>query len=139
MTERVRVRNTTTYDIGLMTMNGFGYNIKPGLFIMMNRDDVEYNMALAPSLFTPPARLVVEDEELNHLAGIEEAKTATYTDAELEKVLKGAAPKLKSFLDENKLNEHIIERVARMAEKMDLPASKIKVLQEVLPQRNFVK
>lgn len=139
MADRVRVRNTTKYDIGLVTMNGFGYNIKPGLFMMMNRDDVEYNMALAPMLFEAPARLVVEDVELSQIVGIEDPKTATPTDAELNKILKGSAAKLKDYLEENKRNEHILERIAALAKQADLPASKIRVMQEALPQRDFVE
>lgn len=139
MADRVRVRNTTKYDIGLVTMNGFGYNIKPGLFMMMNRDDVEYNMALAPTLFEAPARLVVEDVELSQIVGIEDPKTATPTDAELNKILKGSAAKLKDYLEENKRNEHILERIAALAKQADLPASKIRVMQEALPQRDFVE
>lgn len=139
MADRVRVRNTTKYDIGLVTMNGFGYNIKAGLFMMMNRDDVEYNMALAPTLFEAPARLVVEDVELSQIVGIEDPKTATPTDAELNKILKGSAAKLKDYLEENKRNEHILERIAALAKQADLPASKIRVMQEALPQRDFVE
>ena len=139
MADRVRVRNTTKYDIGLVTMNGFGYNIKAGLFMMMNRDDVEYNMALAPKLFEAPARLVVEDVELSQIVGIEDPKTATPTDAELNKILKGSAAKLKDYLEENKRNEHILERIAALAKQADLPASKIRVMQEALPQRDFVE
>lgn len=138
MAERVRVRNTTNYDIGLMTMNGFGYNIKPGSFIAMNRDDVEYCMSIAPRLFTPPSRLVVEDEELSQIVGINNYKEATYSDADLQKVLKGTAAKLKEFLEKNREEEHIVERICRMAKTSDLAASKIKVLQEFLPQRDFM-
>lgn len=138
MADRVRVRNATKYDIGLTTMTGFGYNIKPGLFIMMNREDVEYNMALAPKLFEAPARLVVEDAELSQVVGIEDPKEATPTDADLIKVLKGNANRLKEYIDTNKENEHILERLAVLAKEADLPASKIKVLQDALPQRDFI-
>lgn len=138
MADRVRVRNATKYDIGLTTMNGFGYNIKPGLFIMMNREDVEYNMALAPRLFEAPARLVIEDVELSQIVGIENPKEATPSDADLAKVLKGSASKLKDYVVANKQNEHILERLAGLAKEADLPASKIKVMQEALPQRDFI-
>ena len=138
MSDRVKVRNVTTYDIGLATMNGFGYNIKPGLFVLMSRDDVEYNMALAPSMFEPPARLVVEDEELSMQVGITDTQHATYTDAELEKVLKGSAQKLKAFLEENREHDHIMERIIQMAQKADLPGSKLKIFQDMFPQREFI-
>ena len=139
MSDRVRVRNATKYDIGLTTMNGFGYNIKAGFFIMMNREDVEYNMALAPRLFEAPARLVVEDAELSQMVGIEDVETATYTDADLEKLLRGKPQELKAFMEKNLNNEHILERIAGLAKKLDLPASKIRVMQEALPQRDFVE
>lgn len=138
MTEKVRVRNTAPYDIGVMGLNGIGYNIKSGLFILMNREDVEYNMALAPKLFEKPAMLVVEDEELSMNMGIDDVKTATYTDADLEKAIKSSASKFREFLQENSENKHILERVAKIVKKMDLPASKIRALQEVLPHRDFV-
>lgn len=138
MADRVRVRNTTKYDIGLVTQTGLGYNIKAGLFITMSRDDVEYNMALAPKLFVKPAQLVVEDDELSQSVGIDSFKEAAISDAEIEKVLKGTAAKMKAFVQENKENHHILEALAGKAEKMDLPASKIRVLQEVLPFRDFL-
>lgn len=138
MADRVRVRNATKYDIGLTTMTGFGYNIKPGLFIIMNREDVEYNMALAPRLFEAPARLVVEDVELSQAVGIDDPKAATPSDQELLKILKGNAGKLKDYIEKNRMNEHILERLAGLAKDADLPASKIKVMQDALPQRDFI-
>lgn len=139
MTERVRVRNATKFDIGLVSQTGLGYNIKAGLFITMNRDDVEYNMALAPKLFEKPAMLIVEDEDLSQSVGIEDYNKATYSEADIEKILKGTTAKLKAFVDENKEHHHIIEMLATASEKMDLPTSKVKILKEVLPFRDFVE
>lgn len=138
MADRVRVRNTTPYDIGVMTQNGLGYNIKAKLFLMLNREDVEYIMAIAPKLFSHPAQLVVEDEELTQAAGIETVKEAAYDDATIEKILKGSASKLKTFVEENKKNLHVLEMLCLASAEMDLPVSKVKVLQEVMPQRDFM-
>lgn len=138
MADRVRVRNTTPYDIGVVTQNGLGYNIKAKLFMMLNREDVEYIMAIAPKLFAHPAQLVVEDEELTQAAGIETVKEAAYDDAAIEKVLKGSVAKMKAFVEENKRNLHVLEMLCQAASTMDLPVSKIKVLQEAMPHRDFM-
>lgn len=138
MADRVRVRNMTPYDIGVMTQNGLGYNIKAKLFVMLNREDVEYIMAIAPKLFAQPAQLVVEDEELTQAVGIESVKEAAYTDADIDKVLKGSVAKLKTFVEDNKKNLHVLEMLCQASSDMDLPVSKVKVLQEAMPQRDFM-
>lgn len=136
MTDKVRVRNVSTYDIGLRAINGIEYNIKAGLFIPMNRDDVEYNMALAPKLFEAPPQLVVQDEELNNIMGVDVASEICDKTV-AEKYLKGAANKLRAWLTENN-KPNVLEVVFKTAEGMDLPASKIKVLQEFMPNRDFM-
>lgn len=139
MADRVRVRNTTKFDIGVVTINGIEYNIKAGLFILMNRDDVEYNMALAPKLFREPSMLVVEDDELSLNMGIEDYNKAAMTDDEVVKALKGTVPKLKAFLAEHKGEKHVMQTVWDLAKDMDLPASKIKALGEAFPDREFIE
>lgn len=138
MTEKVRVTNVTPYNIGLKAQNGIEYNIKPHLFVTMNREDVEYNMAIAPRLFSSPAQLIVSDEELNSMMGIDAEKANVCDSATIEKALKGTAAKLKTWLAENK-QPHVLESVYEVAMKMDLPASKIKVLQEFMPLREFIE
>ena len=137
MNERVRVRNVATYNVGLTAQNGIEYNIKPGTFQTMNREDVEYNMAVAPALFAVPARLVVEDDVLNEMMGIDHSENGIVDAAVAEKYLKGSANKLREWLNEN--NEpHVLEIVCKAAEKMDLPTSKVRVLQEFVPARDIV-
>lgn len=136
MTDKVRVRNVSTYDIGIRAINGIEHNIKAGLFIPMNRDDVEYNMALAPKLFEAPPQLIVEDEELNNIMGVDVASEIC-DKAVAEKYLKGAANKLKAWLTENN-KPNVLEVVFKTAKEMDLPASKIKILQEFMPNRDFM-
>ena len=136
MTERVRVRNVTTFNVGLKAQNGIEYTIKPGTFQTMNREDVEYNMAIAPKLFAIPPRLVVEDEDLNEMMGIDVAAIEVIDGAVAEKYLKGTAAKLRTWLEENN-QPHVLEIVWETAQKMDLPTSKVKVLQEFVPSRSM--
>lgn len=138
MTERVRVRNVTTFNVGLKGQNGIEYNIKAGTFQTMNREDVEYNMAIAPKLFAAPARLVVEDESLNEMMGIDPTSNEVIDAAVAEKYLKGSAAKLRTWLEENK-EPHVLEIVWEAAQKMDLPTSKVRVLQDFVPSRNMIE
>ena len=138
MSDKVRVRNVTKYNIGLTNQSGVGYNIKPGLFITMTREDAEYNMAIAPKLFAVPARLVVEDEDLNEVMGIDHTAQEVIDETVAEKYLKGSVAKLRTWLEEN--NEpHILEIVYQTAEKMDLPASKVKIIKEFIPVRDLME
>ena len=51
MGERVRITNETLHDVGLRNQNGIEYNIRPGTFIALPRDDAEYMVAIARRLF----------------------------------------------------------------------------------------
>lgn len=138
MIERVRVRNVAPYNVGLKAQNGIEYNIKAGTFQTMNREDVEYNMTIAPALFAAPARLIVEDEELNEIMGIDPAESEIVDAAVAEKYLKGSAAKLRAWLEENR-EPHVLEIVCEAAQKMDLPTSKVRILQEFVPGRNLTE
>ena len=135
--DRVRVRNTTLYDIGLKSQSGIEYSIRPHAFNTLPREEVEYSMAIAPSLFSVPCQLVVEDEELNQIANIDPTVEGVVVTPEVcEKYLKGSPAKLKAWLEENRY-PHVLEQVCQAAEKMDLSMSKMKILKEIMPKRNF--
>lgn len=136
MNDRVRVNNVTPYAIGLKSQSGVEYNIRPHAFVMMHRDDVEYNMAIAPKLFSSPVRLVVEDQDLNNIMGVVPAEEVACDIETIEKMLKGSASKIESWMNDNNY-PHILETVFEVAKTMDLPASKIKVLQKFMPNRDL--
>lgn len=132
----IKVVNVTLHDVGLRRMNGIDCNIKAGLFAYLSKEDIEYNMAIAPSLFEPPMQLVVQDEELNNVLGIT-ADTEICNKETVEKKLKGTAAKLKVWLEENN-KPHVLEQVYQCAMEMeDLPANKLKVLKSFMPLRDF--
>lgn len=136
MNERVRVNNVTPYAIGLKSQSGVEYNIRPHAFVMMHRDDVEYNMAIAPKLFASPVRLVVEDQDLNDIMGVVPTEEIACDTETIEKMLKGSASKIEAWIGDNNY-PHILETVFEVAKGMDLPASKIKVLQKFMPNRDL--
>lgn len=136
MNERVRVNNVTPYAIGLKSQSGVEYNIRPHAFVMMHRDDVEYNMAIAPKLFASPVRLVVEDQDLNDIMGVVPTEEIACDIETIEKMLKCSASKIEAWMNDNNY-PHILETVFEVAKTMDLPASKIKVLQKFMPNRDL--
>lgn len=138
MNDRVRVNNVTPYAIGLKGQNGIEYNIRPHAFVTMHRDDVEYNMAIAPKLFASPVQLVVEDQDLNAIMGVDPTTEVSCDKGEIEKMLKSSANKIEAWMNENNY-PHVIETVFEVAKEMDLPASKSKVLQKFMPNRNIVE
>lgn len=135
---RVKVRNVTKYNIGLRGQNGMGYNIEAGSFRMIPSEDVEYNMVSAPSLFGNPASLVVESEELNASVGIDPSEIEIVDAATAEKYLKGSTAKLRAWLTENNV-AHVRQAVLDAAKNVDLPMSKIRVLEEFFPANNFAE
>lgn len=138
MNDRVRVNNVTPYAIGLKSQTGVEYNIRPHAFVTMHRDDVEYNMAIAPSLFRSPARLIVDDNELNEIMGVAPEAEVSCDKETIDKILKSSAAKIEAWLNENN-QPHVIETVYAVAKTMDLPASKTKVLQKFMPNRDITE
>lgn len=128
MTEKVRVVNQTRYDIGLKLMNGGERNIHGGSFIILSRDDVEYVMGLAPKLFAAPCQLLVQDEVLLQDFGIAEKVEEVKIDKEeIGRKLTGSAKNLKAWLDSIEA-PFLLDIIREVADGMDLPASKQKIL-----------
>lgn len=126
MSDKVRVVNQTRYDIGVRLMNGIERNIHGGSFIVLDRDDVEYVMSIAPKLFAAPSQLLVKDDELLQTLGVAESeKEATVDREEIRKKISGSAKNLKAWLDTVEA-PFVLDIVFQLAKEMDLPASKQK-------------
>jgi hypothetical protein len=132
MNERVRVINQTRYGIGIRLANGIERNIAAGTFAVLARDDVEYLMSIAPKLFEAPCQLLVQDDELLQDYGVANKVEDVKIDREeIGRKLAGSAKNLKAWLDT--VNEpFVIDIVREIAEKMDLPASKTRIIKEKL-------
>ena len=90
---RAKVTNCTKHAIGVRLINGIERNIPAGGYFKLPKEDIEYNMSIAPSLFAVPCQLRVEDEELNELAGIDlSVENLTTDEAVIEKKLKVTLP-----------------------------------------------
>lgn len=138
MENRVRITNTSQHDVGLLNQNGIGYNIRPGTFITLSREDAEYMVAIAPKLFASAdhaGELRIDNEELAKDLNIAAPGDPTPADESIiRKGLGGSLNAMKKYLS-NITDPYLIECVYQTAKKMDLPQSKMNVLKEAFPEK----
>lgn len=136
--DRVRITNTSQHDVGLVNQNGVEYNIRPGTFIALTKDDVEYMVAIAPKLFASAERaaeLRIDNEELAKDMNIAAPGDPTPADESvIRKALGGNLTQLRKYVS-NIEDPYLIEAIYQTALKMDLPQSKMNILREVFPQK----
>lgn len=141
----IRVRNNMRYNIGVTLLSGAERNIAPGSFTMLTEDDIEYiNSQSSPHKrpFTTGRLSVETDTETkeNLDAVLEvgaEGVEAFASRDEIESKLKLSAKAMKEWLSEIKSQDFLFE-VSEVAKGMDLPASKVKVIQEFVPYASLV-
>ena len=138
MADRVRITNTSTHDVGLVTQSNIEYNIRPGAFITLTKDDAEYMVAIAPKLFATKERageLRIDNEELAKDLNIAApGDPSPADDAVVKKNLSGSANQIKKYVSEIE-DPLLIDAICRMAKEMDLPLSKMRVVKEAFPQK----
>ena len=134
----IKVYNKRKYDIGLILANGTERVVHPGSFVMLSRNDIEFLMSIAPSLFEGEKQLAIEDKALEVQLGVIENEQEEILDAEvIRKKLAQRVGMMKVWLDA--INEpYLLDAVYDVAVTMDLPASKLQVLQEKMPNREFI-
>ena len=133
--KRAKVTNCTKYAIGVRLINGIERNFPAGSSLRLPKEDIEYIMSIAPSLFA----VRVEDEELNELAGIDlSVENLTTDEAVIEKKLKGPIGAMKTWI-EPITQKHMLEAIYQVAKKLDLPVSKMKILKEKMPEHYFLE
>ena len=141
MSDKIRLTNTTKFDIGIVLPDKpLGMNIKPGSFTLVTQDDVDYLMSMCDLL--QRGFLQVDEahkaEVLGQMGIVEEDSVAFMTDEDIEKKLNGTVKKLQEWL--NDIDDNImLGRIADIACGMDsLSASKLKILQSKMPERDFL-
>ena len=137
--EKTRVYNPRKYDIGLLLQNGSERVIHAGSFALLSRDDIEYLISIAPALFENEKQLRIEDRALAAQLGVIDSEQAEVLDAEtIQKKLGLRISQLKTWLD-NISEPYLLDAVYDVAMTMDLPASKLQLLQERMPDKEFIR
>lgn len=137
--DKIRVYNRRKYAIGLVLQSGVERVIQPGTYVPLSLDDIEYAASMAPQLFEDEKQLQLEDRELaSRLGFILDASQPPLDAEEIRKKLSMRLPQVKAWLDT--IHEgYLLDAICDAAATMDLPASKLQLLQDRLPDRDFLK
>ena len=137
--EKIRVYNPRKYAIGVILQNGAERSILPGSFALLTKDDIEYLASIAPALFEGEKQLRLDDRNLAvDLGFIESVDQPVLDDEEIRKNLGQRTSAVKAWL-EGIHEAYLLDVICDVAAQMDLPASKLQLLQERMPEREFLK
>ena len=137
--------NKCKFDIGVTLSNGQNVVIKAGSFQLLNSDDIVYIESICSrQKFFAKRMLVVYDQNnkevsLDDLGAYFEKDEAPHlSDEEIMAMLKGTPKKIEAALAaiEDPAELHAIAEVAKT---MDLPASKLRLIREKIPQAEFLE
>lgn len=133
-----RITNLRGYHIGIPTQSGREYNIPPHGYITLPYEDIEWAASIAPSLFVGEKQLQVADRFFAIDMGFIEDENAKSVDDELiRKQLGQAIAKVEAWLVT--ISEpYLLDAIYRVSTTMNLSSSKLKVLQEKMPDRDFL-
>ena len=154
MNERIRVRNTKKFNVGIITPDKpYGQNIAPGAFTILNQDEIDYLIsqeALSHRLSDGrcrhrPTHLILQvegekKEEVLESLGVDKENNANFmSDEDIKKKLSMNANQLKKWLESTEAEPYVLERVAEIASGMNLSMNKIQVLKDKIPNFEFIK
>lgn len=136
--DRFKVINDRTYDIGLLLPNGTERVVHARSYTLLTRDEIDYVVSVAPALFAGEKQLRLEERALAVEMGFAACEDSpVFGEAEIRKHLGQRAQVLKAWLDG--IQEPFLwDEVFRVARQMDLPATKLQIVQERFPERPLV-
>ena len=136
---RIRVYNRCNYDIGVTLTSGQKPNIRKGSFLPLSVDDILYIESIArgrkpfSSKELVPVSEKGEDLTLEDLGGYTDTYAEQhFSEEEITMNLKKSYKAVESWL--NKIEDPVeLHAIAEVAVKMDLPGSKLKLVQAKIP------
>lgn len=138
MENKIKVYNRQKFNVGIK-LPGMrdGVNIAPGSFTYMSRDDIEYVMSQS-RLFQKGYLREEEGSSIISEFGVDVENNPNFFDDEAIRKKLGQTPKkMKEWLCTVD-SEHTMDRIYDVAMSMDLTLAKLKVLNEVMPDRNIL-
>lgn len=138
MSNKIKVYNPQKFDVGVVTPDKQGgFNIPAGSFMFMTEDDIEYVMSRS-KLFQLGYLREQEGSTIVADSGIDVANDANFLDdTEIRKKLSLTPKKLGEWLNSD-MASHTLDRIYDVAMSMDLPMTKLKLLNERMPDRNIL-
>lgn len=143
MAPKFRVYNRCKYDIGVTTVDGRQYNIRPNSFTLLTMDDIEFIESICrEKKFFGSGMLEVVDASgkkpsLEQINIVPDEEHRVLTDDEITAALKKSLKAFTEWIDgiDDPVELHAIYTVATT---MDLPASKLKVLNAKMPNKDWL-
>lgn len=143
--ELFRVFNRCKYDIGVTLISGRQMTIKAGSFQLMTANDILYieSICRLNKFFSQKMLVPVDDEgndiEMDQLGMHPDDSLPVHMDDEqIAAMLKQNAKKIEEWISgiEDPAELHAIYDVAM---KLDLPQSKLKILNSKMPEKDFIE
>jgi len=138
----MRVNNPNNYPVGIITNDKpYGINIAPKAFTMCTQDEIDYLMATS-TLFQDGVLRLSEDKQkdLAEVMGVNMEDNANFmSDEDIRKKLSGNANQLRKWLDSDEIKPYVLDKIATIAKTMNLSLNKIQVLQDKLPEYDFLE
>ena len=142
MNERIRLRNPQKFNVGIITPDKpYGINIAPGAFTIVSQDDIDFLMGSSKILQKGVLQVEGEKkEEVMESLGIEKENNANFmSDEDIKKKLSLNFNSLKKWLGTVEAEPYVLEKIAEIASTMNLSMNKVQLLQEKVPNYQFIK
>ena len=138
MDEMVNVYNKNKFNIGIKKPDGTSLNIRPGSFIMLTQNEIDWLNSVCD--FIPKGILQLDEAHsyITEKMGIN-IKESVYAmdDEAIKDHLNMGVKKLEEWLDG--INDKmLINRICDIAEIMDISRTKMKMLKEKAPERDLL-
>lgn len=143
---RYRVYNRCSHSVGVYVNNGQqSLNIKPGSFAVLSVNDILYIESICNRKKFFSAKMLVpvddagKDLTLEDIGGFSDESTEVHhSKKEIETNLKKPFNAFKSWI--NKIEDPVeLHEIWEVGKTMDLPASKLKVLNTKMPNRDLLE
>ncbi len=144
--QRYRVYNRCNHDIGVYVTNGQqSLNIKPDSFAVLSVNDILYIESICNKKKFFSAKMLVpvddngQDLTLEAVGGFTDESTQVHHNTkEIEANLKKSFNAFKDWI--SKIDDPVeLHEVWEVGRKMDLPASKVKLLNSKMPNRDLLQ
>lgn len=142
--KKFRVYNRCKYDIGINLLSGQQANIVSGSFLVISVNDILHIEGTSKrKVFSSKMLVPVDDNNndvsLEEIGGYPDAYAAPHlNDEEIVEKLKKSAKAIGEWLDTIEEPEEL-HAVFEVAKQLDLPASKLKVLQAKMPSKDMLE
>lgn len=140
--DRFRVKNPHPFTVGIVTVDKpYGISVPANSFTLLTQDEIDY--LISTSTLFQDGVLQVEGEkqkEVVETMGINMENNANFmSDEDIRKKLSGNITQLRKWLDSAEMKPYVLDKVAEIAKGMNLSMTKIQVLQDKLPEYEFLK